>query len=445
MGTYQALKDETAGVVSTIHAAQQRLGEMTEQLRVLESEKEILRTSSLVKETKCQRSSDEHKASKKLRESARMELNAVRLRHGQASDQLRHVGLDNQKLLDAIDAVERSHVRLRADYEQAVRERSENGQKLIDRQQELCEVYDRLNVMVGVMRNGEVELKAREEDIRFLRLDVGKLAREVDLAKRAVPAKATVEEDLFATQEELLDTQKRVAELEAKSESPGNATRFKRLDGCDPTEEDLQQKVERLSSRLAAKEEQALEKELVLLEIEKLVDRSASQIRAGQGDTVQLAKTVNSFQVKIKDGNRKLMALVSELSMYQARALQLQQQAHEQGMELEEALARLDAGQPPTQDVGNRFLRWCCDRFLGPPAREGPTKPAHLRLCAAPLLLLVQALEQQKRDEQRMMQKRRRAAQDALGQEASPLDLGDGTVPCPRRSPAAAIVDGEPH
>jgi len=120
-----------------------------------------------------------HADASRARQAARAELNSVRLRHGEVSDQLRNVGLDNQKLLDAIDAIERGQVRLRADYQQAVRERTDHGQRLMDRQQELCEAYDRLNVMVGTMRNGEVELRSREEDARFLRLEVSKLEREV--------------------------------------------------------------------------------------------------------------------------------------------------------------------------------------------------------------------------------------------------------------------------
>lgn len=193
---------------------------------------------------------------------------------------------------------------------------------------------------------------------------------QLGLAQRAVPVKTQLEAELLATQRELLAMQQRVAGLETDLESPHNATRFKRLEGGDLTEEQLQEKVERLSARLVAKEEQALEKDLVLAEVDKLVGRSTAQVRAGQSDTVLLAKTVNTYQMKIKDGNRKLMALVSELSMYQAQALQLQQQAHGRAIELEEAQARLDAGQPPTQEVGVG-VRVCPPACLPvhPPAR----------------------------------------------------------------------------
>lgn len=74
------------------------------------------------------------------------------------------------------------------------------------------------------------------------------------------------------------------------------------------------------------KKEQLLEKELVLEEITNLADKLRKQALEGRQGTLELAEKVNHFQARIKDVTRKMMATVSELSMFQATALSLQQE-----------------------------------------------------------------------------------------------------------------------
>ncbi len=72
-----------------------------------------------------------------------------------------------------------------------------------------------------------------------------------------------------------------------------------------------------LEDRLNVKKEQLLEKELVLEEVGSLSERLRFQAVEGREETLDIAKTVNEFQARIKKVTRRLMACVSELSMYQ--------------------------------------------------------------------------------------------------------------------------------
>lgn len=49
----------------------------------------------------------------------------------------------------------------------------------------------------------------------------------------------------------------------------------------------------------------------------KLTDRASKRVDGQRESTLSVAKKVNSYQTKIKEANRKMMALVSELSMTQ--------------------------------------------------------------------------------------------------------------------------------
>ena len=121
-------------------------------------------------------------------------------------------------------------------------------------------------------------------------------------------------------QKELLEARRESEKLSLQLEDPENKGRWRRLDGKIPTSEELQAKMNQLDERLNDKKEQLLEKELILEEITSLSDRLRQQAGEGRADTLELAKKVNDYQNRIRAVTRKLMATISELSMYQVRA-----------------------------------------------------------------------------------------------------------------------------
>ncbi len=57
-----------------------------------------------------------------------------------------------------------------------------------------------------------------------------------------------------------------------------------------------------------------------------LCDKLKAQASEGRAGTEQLSSQLASFQARIKDTTRKMMAIVSELSMYQATSIKLSQE-----------------------------------------------------------------------------------------------------------------------
>ena len=53
-----------------------------------------------------------------------------------------------------------------------MQERNDLGLQLIERNEEVCVFYERQNVNNGVLRKANMELSAREEELRFLRMEV---------------------------------------------------------------------------------------------------------------------------------------------------------------------------------------------------------------------------------------------------------------------------------
>ena len=51
-----------------------------------------------------------------------------------------------------------------------------------------------------MIRNGDVELQAREEEIRFLKMQLAEEKRAVDLLRKSLPNKHSLEQELVTVQ-----------------------------------------------------------------------------------------------------------------------------------------------------------------------------------------------------------------------------------------------------
>lgn len=254
------------------------------------------------------------------------------------------------KLNAIINTIERDMLRLKRHYETAVEDRNYTGIQLIDRNDELCILYEKHNIQEQVLTKGELELQSREEDIRRLNLERIELAREKEVVRKFLPLGPELEADAETLQHDLIEARAETVQLSNILEDPGNE-RHRLLPGTDPSPTTLAETIKVFEERLNDKKEQLLEKELVLEEVTSLSDRLRQQASEGRDDTLELAKRVNDFQARIRTMTKKMMATVSELSMYQATAMKLQQEKHEAELSVQDANWRLEQGQPPNEEA----------------------------------------------------------------------------------------------
>lgn len=337
-------------------------------------------------------------------------------------------------------------VSLRHKYASALDHRNLTGIQLIDRNDELCILYEKANLQEAVLRQGDESVRRKDAQMKALKREIATLRRKIEIARRKLPSLqarysrprvtagllhlshpvfvrpwvfllrsiprrtlhnaswllrlldrllirslarppvlcvcvcaapvpvpqvyAQTASTLQKLETELAAERQITAALCAKLENPsasaavGGAPRCRQLRGTlDPEPEQLAAKVEVLSERLSDKKEQLLEKDLVLDEMTALSDKLRLQAAETRGSTLDLAKKVNDYQGRIREITRKMMAAISELSMYQATTLKLQQ--NKDGVEGQLALARtrLAQGLPPTEEAEFDWLRLERDRM----------------------------------------------------------------------------------
>ncbi|KAI9363049.1 hypothetical protein DFJ73DRAFT_793007 [Zopfochytrium polystomum] len=354
---YDVVKNERNKYLNQIQATTQRDAEMKEKIRILSNEIEILRHEIMSKDRELTKKRQDNTAAYAIRDAAKNDANkylsAYRTRRDEIDQHLSRIATLNVQ----INAAEADMTSVKARYERSVRERNAVGVHLLDRNDELCVLYERLNVQSVVAARGETALLEREEELRRLRIVEAEVEREVELAKARLPEVGRVLRSVADLEAELEACRASVAELGERMEGSEEAGRCRDLGGADPGQKELVEKIKRIELMLAEKEERLLEKDLILEEVSTLTERLKVQTLADRSTTLQTTNRLNELAKKLKSTTRAIMARVSELSMYQAMAMSLYQEKCEKEAVVEEAKARLVRGEVPTDEMEREFVK----------------------------------------------------------------------------------------
>ena len=358
---YDVVKSDRNKYVNQIQASAQALAEMKEKIKILQNEVEILRNESVAKDRALSKERLEHGNSFYARDALRAETNKAMAAVKDKEVQVSQLVAEIDNLNSLINGIEKEMLKLKQRYEIAVEERNYTGIQLIDRNDELCILYEKCNMQQTVLKKGELEIAKREEEIRMLDLQVSELVRQLEVTRRKLPKIPELEQEIVTLQSQLEEERALSDRQSAELEAPENSKRWRKLDGKDPEPEDLAAKLQVLEERVNDKKEQLLEKDLVLEEVSNLANRLRTQALEGREDTLELAKRVNDFQSRIKGTTRRMMATVSELSMYQASAMKLTQENQARDETVKAAQANLAEGRPPTDEMEQEWHRFEAD------------------------------------------------------------------------------------
>lgn len=137
--------------------------------------------------------------------------------------------------------------RLRKRYDESVNERNNRGIELITRGDEVCVVLERVNCMESIINKGNLELAAREEEVRFLKLTKEEENRVFQVYKKQVPNEAALKKELEMSRQQLVKCQNFLVELEAKVENCDDPNRIRYLEGVEETTESAMKKLEEVT------------------------------------------------------------------------------------------------------------------------------------------------------------------------------------------------------
>ncbi|CDW91529.1 UNKNOWN [Stylonychia lemnae] len=345
---YEEVKNARNKYVSQIQNSSQDLAEMKERIKILQNEVEILRNESSEKDRALV--DIKHQVQKEIykRDSLRAELNKKDFVYKSKQSIIGQKINEGDKLNLIINSLQKEMNDLIYKYEMACESRNYMGIQLIDRNDELCILYEKSNIQENILKDGEQQIRQKEEEIRMINLELKERQRQLEVVRKQIPEVPQLAESVIDLKKKLDKEREKVEQLSEMLENPGKHPKWRDLGGEDPDQEALQAKIQVLEERLNNKKESLLEKELVYEEVSNLAEKLRTQALDGRKGTLEIAEKINEYKARTTDLSRKMLATVSELSMFQSKALKLQQEKEEKEGVIEEAMRRIDSGLPPT-------------------------------------------------------------------------------------------------
>ncbi|XP_017378527.1 coiled-coil domain-containing protein 146 isoform X1 [Cebus imitator] len=354
---YDTVRNERNKFVNLLHKAHQKVNEIKERYKMSLNELEILRNSAISQERKLQNSMLKHANNVTIRESMQNDVCKI-VSKLQEMKEKKEAQLNNiDRLANMITMIEEEMVQLRKRYEKAVQHRNESGIQLIEREEEVCIFYEKINIQEKMKLNGEIEIHVLEEKIRFLKLKIAEKQRQIRVTQKLLPAKRSLDADLAVLQIQFSQCTDRIRDLEKEFVKLDGKNRARFLPGKDLTEKEMIKKLDELELQLAKKEEKLLEKDFIYEQVSRLTDRLSSRTQACKQDTLLLAKKMNGYQKRIKNATEKMMALVAELSMKQALIVELQKEVREKEDFIFTCNSRIEQGLALSKEIEKEWLK----------------------------------------------------------------------------------------
>lgn len=340
-----------------IEAGKQTKAETGEKLRVLANEIDILRGESGDKEIKLVHAHAQLTSAMTARDVLRQDINKRAMTFREGRDKIDEQMNEMEGLHTVADQGRKNQIRLTLKFEHETQRRDHAGLMLVERNDEVAALHERVNLQVEVGRRGEIELRNREDEIRAFAAEIRKHELSVEANASLASGVPGLNAEIERLRKELIVERRRVARLSAKAETPENADRWRVLQGKDPGADELRAKLKDLKLAIEDKEDEIEENVLMLQELDSLVQRMTSEAASGRAESLELARTINDLVTKIQSTGDETKSTVSELALCQATSERLQLEAETLKRRLVEARERVARGEAPDDEAEKRWAR----------------------------------------------------------------------------------------
>ena len=348
---YESMRRQKSEVVAAISASSQTLAEVRRRIDSSTVQSQALQRAQEEKMNVLIKELDAH-------ENSKVSNRVLRVEHTKAKSKLRENQEENEREGGNIDRLKTILATLQRDIiHQKTRNRllaNRNrlmSEQLSDKKIEVHSLLKRENLQEEIIKRGKLAMQQKREDIRDVRI------RCID-AERFLNSRMSLESDIRVKAEridelkvQLQDEANQLNVLSECIESPTKTRemgRWRDLGGGDLDNEQLYAKTQILIDRLGENKEQIVEREVILEHLQ-----SQTQLLAREADLIKVnvqpsIKQLNDCQSRVREVTRSMMALISELSMYQATALKLEEEKEAKQDSLTNYRALAASGQPPS-------------------------------------------------------------------------------------------------
>lgn len=314
---YEAVRSDRNLYSKNLIERQDEINENRRKLKIMTHQIDQLKEEIQNKEQALVKEHSIHQSVEKEKEKLKAELQQMKKDAAETKAYIDAQQAEERKLLKIIQEADAERSRQKKQLEQVIQERDILGTQLVRRNDELALLYEKIKIQQSTLNKGEIQYKARIEDLRILKLEIKRLRREKKILSTKVANVDDLSKEIYHVQRELLRERTRCRALEEELENPMNVHRWRKLEGSDPSTFELIQKIQALQKRLIAKTEEVVQKELLIQEKEKLYTELKHILARQPGPEV--AEQLSIYQQTLKQKTKQLKSIASEVNMYESQ------------------------------------------------------------------------------------------------------------------------------
>eukprot|EP01064_Diplonema_japonicum_P018643 TRINITY_DN2733_c2_g1_i1.p1 TRINITY_DN2733_c2_g1~~TRINITY_DN2733_c2_g1_i1.p1 ORF type:complete len:902 (+),score=233.90 TRINITY_DN2733_c2_g1_i1:41-2707(+) len=310
---YEQVRSDRNLYSKNLIEAQDEINEMKRKFKIMSHQIDQLKEEIGQKEKALV---NEHYAQKKMEKQLEQLKNRIQgLETAKEGQSRRILGLDQEihQLGQIITDCDAERAKQRKKLNHVMNERDILGTQLIRRNDELALLYEKIRIQQSTLNKGEIQYRDRLVDIRMLRLKIQELKRNLHITQARVRNVEELKKQINTLQRQLMHERNKVKALSEELENPMNVHRWRKLEGSDPKEHEMIQKIQTLQKRLIAKTEECVEKDLLIQEKEKLYVELKNILSRQPGPEV--AEQLNIYHENLRKRNVQMKHMAAELNM----------------------------------------------------------------------------------------------------------------------------------
>ncbi|CAL8270591.1 cilia- and flagella-associated protein 58 [Gadus morhua] len=191
------------------------------------------------------------------------------------------------------------------------------GSQMLCRNDQLRLLHLELKTKDCLLAKTDFQYSQRLEDIRLLKLDMRNLSREKSIQSRLASNAKDLRRELFHIHKELLQERRRFCTLEEQLRTPMNVHHWRKLEANDPEYFELIQKAQDLQKALVTKNQEVMDKDLLLKERERVYLELKELLARQPGP--EAFEQLQQCQRAHREKTKKFKALTAELNMYESK------------------------------------------------------------------------------------------------------------------------------
>ena len=353
---YERVKVDRNRHVNTIQSSKHLIVEMKEKIKILENETEVLRSEfeQIAIAVKLQK--NQLSEAFKKRDKTRADLKKAEDFYKELMSKIDFQAGETDRLNHILHSLEDQINYQQGRYSAQADDCADRQRMLIDKQDELCIIYEQFNRHQEIMRQGEVAITEKEEEIKLLNNQLRDFTRRIDIMQRKIPQLRSYKEEIRKLKKQIRVEKKEVDDLTQKIEIPNLKERKRAYCGRDFTLKELEDKVSLYEQRINSKEQQLWEKQILLREIQDKINAVNADSGPDGARTAKILERGGKIRAETMATRRKKLATLSELAIYQAQKVELQRQTEEIKQEINEAAERTARGEA-FDEYSARILR----------------------------------------------------------------------------------------